>query len=146
MNSSALLEETTQLEMDNPRKEQEELNLNELNSFLNSIMNKCRSKFFYYRQMQMLIGNTADAMTEISNLKKANENLKQTNEQLKGSIQTTSNENSNLKQQNQQPDFCHLVLKFPSMTHCIVSINLECHRIQHSIVINVIQKIFYTKS
>ena len=46
MNSSALLEETTQLEMDNPRKEQEELNLNELNSFLNSIMNKCRSKFF----------------------------------------------------------------------------------------------------
>ena len=64
MNSSALLEETTQLEMDNPRKEQEELNLNELNSFLNSIMNKCRSKFFYFRQMQMLIGNTADAMTE----------------------------------------------------------------------------------
>ena len=38
MNSSALLEETTQMEMDNPRKEQEELNLNELNSFLNSIM------------------------------------------------------------------------------------------------------------
>ena len=69
MNSSALLEETTQLEMDNPRKEQEELNLNELNSFLNSIMNKCRSKFFYYRQMQMLIGNTEDAMKEISNLK-----------------------------------------------------------------------------
>ena len=102
MNSSALLEEKTQLEMDNPRKEQEELNLNELNSFLNSIMNKCRSKIFYCRQAQILIGNTADAMTEISNLKKANENLKQTNEQLKGSIQTTSNENSNLKQQNQQ--------------------------------------------
>ena len=76
MNSSALLEETTQLEMDNPRKEQEELNLNELNSFLNSIMNKCRSKFFYCRQMQMLIGNTADAMTEISNLKKANKRNK----------------------------------------------------------------------
>ena len=44
------------------------------------------------------------------------------------------------------PDFCHLVLKFPSMTHCIVSNDLECHRIQRSIVINVIQKIFYTKS
>ena len=28
MNSSALLEETTQLEMDNPRKEEEELNHN----------------------------------------------------------------------------------------------------------------------
>ena len=42
MNSSALLEETTQLEMDNPRKEQEELNLNELNSFLNSIMNNLK--------------------------------------------------------------------------------------------------------
>ena len=52
MNSSALLEETTQMEMDNPRKEQEELNLNELNSFLNSIMNKCRSKIFYCRQAQ----------------------------------------------------------------------------------------------
>ena len=51
MNSSALLEETTQLEMDNPRKEQEELNLNELNSFLNSIMNKCRSKIFYCRHV-----------------------------------------------------------------------------------------------
>ena len=82
MDSSALLEETHELEMENPREGQEELNLNELNSFLNSIMNKCRSKFFYCRQMQILIGNTADAMTEISNLKKANENLKQTNEQL----------------------------------------------------------------
>ena len=43
MDSSALLEETNELEMDNPREGQEELNLNELNSFLNSIMNKCRS-------------------------------------------------------------------------------------------------------
>ena len=77
MDSSALLEETNELEMENPREGQEELNLNDLNSFLNSIMNN---------------------------------------------------------------------LKFPSMTHCIVSNDLECHRIQRSIVINVIQKIFYTKS
>ena len=37
MDSSALLEETNELEMDNPREGQEELNLNEHNSFLNSI-------------------------------------------------------------------------------------------------------------
>ena len=98
MDSSELLEESHEVEMEIPREGQQEININDLNSFLNSIIFKSKSKISYCRQAQILIGNTANAMTEISNLKKANENLKQTNEQLKGSIQTTSNENSNLKQ------------------------------------------------
>ena len=75
MNNSTLLEERSQPEMDNARTEEVELDLDQLSSFLNSMMNKSRSELFYYRQMQMLIGSTQDTMKEISNLKKTNENL-----------------------------------------------------------------------
>ena len=102
MDSSALLEESHEVEMEIPREGQEELNINELNSFLNSIIIKCKSKISYCRQAQNLIGNIANAKTEISILKKANENLQQTNEQLKGHIQSASNENLNLKNKNEQ--------------------------------------------
>ena len=102
MDSSELLEESNEVEMEIPREGQQEININDLNSFLNSIIFKSKSKISYCRQAQILIGNTANAKTEISILKKANENLQQTNEQLKGHIQSASNENLNLKQQNEQ--------------------------------------------
>ena len=88
--------------MEIPREGQQEININDLNSFLNSIILKSKSKISYCRQAQTLIGNIANAKTEISILKKAKENLQQTNEQLKGQIQSASNENLNLKHKNEQ--------------------------------------------
>ena len=102
MDSSALLEESHEVEMEIPREGQQELNINDLNSFLNSIIFKSKSKISYCRQAQTLIGNIANAKTEISILKKAKENLQQTNEELKGQIQSASNENLNLKNKNEQ--------------------------------------------
>ena len=102
MDSSELLEETNEVEMEIPREGQQEININDLNSFLNSIILKSKSKISYCRQAQTLIGNIANAKTEISILKKAKENLQQTNEELKGQIQSASNENLNLKNKNEQ--------------------------------------------
>ena len=102
MDSSELLEETNEVEMEIPREGQQEININDLNSFLNSIILKSKSKISYCRQAQTLIGNIANAKTEISILKKAKENLQQTKEELKGQIQSASNENLNLKHKNEQ--------------------------------------------
>ena len=97
MDSSELLEETNEVEMEIQREGQQEININDLNSFLNSIILKSKSKISYCRQAQTLIGNIANAKTEISILNKAKENLEQKNEELKGQIQSASNENLNLK-------------------------------------------------
>ena len=88
--------------MEIQREGQQEININDLNSFLNSIILKSKSKISYCRQAQTLIGNIANAKTEISILNKAKENLEQKNEELKGQIQSASNENLNLKNKNEQ--------------------------------------------
>ena len=69
---------------------------------LNTIILKSKSKISYCRQAQTLIGNIVNAKTEISILNKAKENLEQKNEELKGQIQSASNENLNLKNKNEQ--------------------------------------------
>ena len=97
MDSSELLEETNEVEMEIQREGQQEININDLNSFLNTIILKSKSKISYCRQAQALIGNIVNAKTEISILNKAKENLEQKNEELKGQIQSASNENLNLK-------------------------------------------------
>ena len=102
MDSSELLEETNEVEMEIQREGQQEININDLNSFLNSIILKSKSKISYCRQAQTLIGNIANAKTEISILNKAKENLEQKNEELKGQIQSASNENLSLKNQIEQ--------------------------------------------
>ena len=102
MDSSELLEETNEVEMEIQREGQQEININDLNSFLNTIILKSKSKISYCRQAQTLIGNIANAKTEISILNKAKENLEQKNEELKGQIQSASNENLNLKNKNEQ--------------------------------------------
>ena len=102
MDSSELLEETNEVEMEIQREGQQEININDLNSFLNSIILKSKSKISYCRQAQTLIGNIANAKTEISILNKAKENLEQKNDELKGQIQSASNENLNLKNKNEQ--------------------------------------------
>ena len=88
--------------MEIQREGQQEININDLNSFLNTIILKSKSKISYCRQAQTLIGNIANAKTEISILNKAKENLEQKNEELKGQIQSASNENLNLKNKNEQ--------------------------------------------
>ena len=102
MDSSELLEETNEVEMEIQREGQQEINVNDLNSFLNTIILKSKSKISYCRQAQTLIGNIVNAKTEISILNKAKENLEQKNEELKGQIQSASNENLNLKNKNEQ--------------------------------------------
>ena len=102
MDSSELLEETNEVEMEIQREGQQEININDLNSFLNTIILKSKSKISYCRQAQTLIGNIVNAKTEISILNKAKENLEQKNEELKGQIQSASNENLNLKNKNEQ--------------------------------------------
>ena len=102
MDSSELLEETNEVEMEIQREGQQEININDLNSFLNTIILKSKSKISYCRQAQTLIGNIVTAKTEISILNKAKENLEQKNEELKGQIQSASNENLNLKNKNEQ--------------------------------------------
>ena len=102
MDSSELLEETNEVEMEIQREGQQEINVNDLNSFLNTIILKSKSKISYCRQSQTLIGNIVNAKTEISILNKAKENLEQKNEELKGQIQSASNENLNLKNKNEQ--------------------------------------------
>ena len=102
MDSSELLEETNEVEMEIQREGQQEININDLNSFLNTIILNSKSKISYCRQAQTLIGNIANAKTEISILNKAKENLEQKNEELKGQIQSASNENLNLKNKNEQ--------------------------------------------
>ena len=82
---SLLLEESNEVEMEIAREGQQEINIKDLNSFLNTIILKSKSKISYCRQAQTLI-----------------ENLQQTNEQLKGQIQSASNENLNLKHKNEQ--------------------------------------------
>ena len=82
---SLLLEESNEVEMEIAREGQQEIKINDINSFLNSIILKSKSKISYCRQAQTLI-----------------ENLQQTNEQLKGQIQSASNENLNLKHKNEQ--------------------------------------------
>ena len=88
--------------MEIQREGQQEININDLNSFLNTIILKSKSKISYCRQAQTLIGNIANAKTEISILNKAKENLEQKNDELKGQIQSASNENLNLKNKNEQ--------------------------------------------
>ena len=88
--------------MEIQREGQQEININDLNSFLNIIILKSTSKISYCRQAQTLIGNIANAKTEISILNKAKENLEQKNDELKGQIQSASNENLNLKNKNEQ--------------------------------------------
>ena len=102
MDSSELLEETNEVEMEIQREGQQEININDLNSFLNTIILKSKSKISYCRQAQTLIGNIVNAKTEISILNIAKENLEQKNEELKGQIQSASNENLNLKNKNEQ--------------------------------------------
>ena len=62
---SLLLEESNEVEMEIAREGQQEININDLNSFLNSIILKSKSKISYCRQAQTLI-----------------ENLQQTNEHI----------------------------------------------------------------
>ena len=50
MDSSELLEESNEVEMEIPREGQEELNINELNSFLNSIIFKSKSKISFKKK------------------------------------------------------------------------------------------------
>ena len=88
--------------MEIQREGQQEININDLNSFLNTIILKSKGKISYCRQAQTLIGNIVNAKTEISILNKAKENLEQKNEELKGQIQSASNENLNLKNKNEQ--------------------------------------------
>ena len=59
MDSSELLEETNEVEMEIQREGQQEININDLNSFLNSIILKSKSKISYCGQIQTLIGNIA---------------------------------------------------------------------------------------
>ena len=97
MDSSELLEERDEVEMEIEREGEQEININDLDSYLNSIILKSKTKISYCRQAKALIGNIANAKTEISILNKAKENLEQKNEELKGQIQSASNENLNLK-------------------------------------------------
>ena len=102
MDSSELLEERDEVEMEIEREGEQEININDLDSYLNSIILKSKTKISYCRQAKALIENIANAKTEISILNKAKENLEQKNEELKGQIQSASNENLNLKNKNEQ--------------------------------------------
>ena len=102
MDSSELLEERNEVDMEIEREGEQEININDLDSYLNSVILKSKTKISYCRQAKTLIGNIANAKTEISILNKAKENLEQKNEELKGQIQSASNENLNLKHKNEQ--------------------------------------------
>ena len=102
MDSSELLEERNEVEMEIEREGEQEININDLDSYLNSVILKSKTKISYCRQAKSLIGNIANAKTEISTLNKAKENLEQKNEELKGQIQSASNENLTLKNKNEQ--------------------------------------------
>ena len=102
MDSSELLEERNEVDMEIEREGEQEININDLDSYLNSVILKSKTKISYCRQAKTLIGNIANAKTEISILNKAKENLEQKNEELKGQIQSASNENLTLKNKNEQ--------------------------------------------
>ena len=79
MDSSELLEERNEVEMEIEREGEQEININDLDSYLNSVILKSKTKISYCRQAKTLIGNIANAKTEISILNKAKENLEQKN-------------------------------------------------------------------
>ena len=102
MNSSELLEERDEVEMEIEREGEQEININDLDSYLNSIILKSKTKISYCRQAKALIAKQSKAEALIAKQSKAKENLEQKIEELNGQIQSASIENSTLKNQNDQ--------------------------------------------
>ena len=102
MDSSELLEERDEVEMEIEREGEQKININDLDSYLNSIILESKTKISYCRQTKALIAKQSKAEALIAKQSKAKENLEQKIEELNGQIQSASIENSTLKNQNDQ--------------------------------------------
>ena len=102
MDSSELLEERDEVEMEIEREGEPQININDLDSYLNSIILKSKTKISYCSQAKALIAKQSKAEALIAKQSKAKENLEQKIEELNGQIQSASIENSTLKNQNDQ--------------------------------------------
>ena len=102
METSELLVETDEVNMEIEREAEPQLNIKDLESHLNSIILESKTKLSFCSQAKALIAKQSKAEALIAKQSKAKENLEQKIEELNGQIQSASIENSTLKNQNDQ--------------------------------------------
>ena len=102
MDSSELLVERDEVDMEIEREGEPQINIKDLESYLNSIILESKTKISYCSQAKALIAKQSKAEALIAKQSKAKENLEQKIEELNGQIQSASIENSTLKNQNDQ--------------------------------------------
>ena len=102
LDSSQLLVERDEVDMEIEREGEGQINIKELESYLNSIILESKTKISFCSQAKALIAKQSKAEALIAKQSKAKEILEQKNEELNGQIQSASNENLTLKNQNEQ--------------------------------------------
>ena len=102
MDSSQLLVERDEVDMQIEREAEGQINIKELESYLNSTIIECKTRIAFSSQAKALIAKLSKAEAVIANQSKAKEILEQKLEEMNGKIHCASIENSTLKNENDQ--------------------------------------------
>ena len=98
--SSQLLVETYEVDMQNEREAEGQINIKELESYLNSTIIECKNRIAFSSQAKALIAKLSKAEADIANQNKAKEILEQKLDEMNGKIHCASIENSTLRNEN----------------------------------------------
>ena len=102
MDSSELLVERDEVDMEIEREGEGQINIKELESYLNSTIVECKTRIAFCSQAKALIAKQSKAEAVIAKQSKAKEILEQKLEEMNGKIHSASIENSTLKNENDQ--------------------------------------------
>ena len=102
METSELLVETDEVDMEIEREAEPQLNIKDLESHLNSIILESKTKLSFCSQAKALIAKQSNAEALIAKQSKAKEILEQKLEEMNGKIHSASIENSTLRNENDQ--------------------------------------------
>ena len=102
MDSSQLLVERDEVDMQIEREAEGQINIKELESHLNSTIIECKTRIAFSSQAKALIAKLSKAEAVIAQQSKAKEILEQKLEEMNGKIHSASIENSTLKNENDQ--------------------------------------------
>ena len=102
MDSSQLLVERDEVDMQIEREAEGQINIKELESHLNSTIIECKTRIAFSSQAKALIAKLSKAEAVIANQSKAKEILEQKLEEMNGKIHCASIENSTLRNENDQ--------------------------------------------
>jgi len=102
MDSSQLLVERDEVDMQIEREAEGQINIKELESHLNSTIIECKTRIAFSSQAKALIAKQSKAEAVIAKQSKAKEILEQKLEEMNGKIHCASIENSTLRNENDQ--------------------------------------------